>query len=104
MVTKYVIEFLPRQADCWQPRGFGVKRELQVRFPNSFVLLSSDGPFDRDRFGALDDRCDDRAADQITAVKSLFATAAQGHFQKFIFITAGELPVNKSLDQAFDRR
>jgi hypothetical protein len=71
---------------------------LQVGFSNSFILLSPDGPFNRDRFRALHDRRDDRAADEIAAIKRFFATAAQGHFQKFILITAGKLPVNKPLD------
>ena len=66
--------------------------------------LSSDSPFNRDRFRALHDRSYDRAADEIAAVKRFFAAAAQGYFQKFIFIATGKLPVNEPLDQAFDGR
>src|SRR5262249_34699208 len=82
----------------------GIKGELQIRFTNSFLLLGRNGPFNRHRFRALNDRGDDSATDKIAAVKRLFAPAAQRDLKKFVFVAARKLPVDKALNQTIDGR
>ena len=77
---------------------------MQIGLANALFLLRRDRALDRHRFGAFDNGSDDRAADQIAAIKCFFATAAQRHFQEFVFFSLGKLPIDKALDQLFDRR
>ena len=53
--------------------------------------LSRDRALDRHAFRAFRDRCNDRAAEQIAAVKRFLSATAQRHFEKFVFVAAGKL-------------
>src|SRR5207249_6994726 len=83
---------------------FGVEGEVQVHFPNSFLLLGGDRTLDCDRFRALNNRGDNCAADEIAPVKNFFAATAERDFEKFIFFAAGKLPIDEALDQFTNRR
>ncbi len=68
------------------------------------LLLGGNGPLNRHRFCPLHNRGDDRATDQIAAVKRLLAPTAQRYFQEFVLVAARKLPVDETLNQTLDRR
>src|SRR5207253_8896930 len=82
----------------------GIERELQVGFPNSSLLLSGNGPFNGHGLRPFHNRGNDRAADEIAAVKDFLASAAQCYFEEPVFITTHKLPVDEPFNQTLNRR
>ena len=82
-----------------RPRG-----RAAGRIRDAFLLLAGDGALDGDSLCALDDGGDDRAADEIAAVKDISLSAAQGDFQEFVLIAMGELQVDDGIHQRIDGR
>ena len=80
----------------------GDERKLKIVFADALFLLRGDGAFDRESFGALDDRRDDRAAEQIAPIKNFLAAAPQGDFEEFVFVAMRELPFQNPIDQPID--
>ena len=65
--------------------------------------MIGDRAFDRHPFGALDDRRDDRAAQEIAPIKNFLSAAPQRDLEKLVLVAPRELPSTISLDQPIDR-
>ena len=63
-----------------------------------------DGALDRHPFCPLNHRRDDGAANQVAAIQNFFAPAPQCHFQEFVLVAFGKLPIHQPFDQLFNRR
>ena len=67
---------------------------MQIRFTDSLIHLRRDRALDGQAFRPLDDRRDDRAAQQIAAIERFLPSASQRDFQKLVFFAPRELHTN----------